>query len=397
MNEQPTRGRLGEVAASFGTLGITSFGGPTAHIGYFREEFVTRRKWLDERAFTDLVALCQLLPGPASSQVGMALGFQRAGFAGMGLAWLFFTAPSALALALFALGVGAGWQGSGALAGLLAAAVGVVAHAVYSMFRGVRLTALTASLMAAALVACVALPSAFTQIAVIALAAAAGFLFARPELPPSDGSRLRDPGAAVAATAGAALVLGVLGALFVIAFHGSWSWPLIRFADYFYAGSLVFGGGHVVLPMLQPLVTGAGGIPTELFLNGYSAAQAVPGPLFTFSAYLGAVEHGWPGAVLATAAMFLPAALLTVVGLHSYSRLAHSVAFRRCLTGINAAVVGILAAAWCTPVFTHGVWLASRPVAAAAIAIGCFAALAFWKRPPWQITVAAALLGWLVL
>ena len=398
MNTTPSPiSRLVEVASSFGVLGISSFGGPTAHLGYFREEFVNRRKWLSATAYAELVALCQLLPGPASSQVGMALGFRRAGYAGMVVAWLMFTAPSAILLAAVALGAQQASAG-GVLAGLLAAAVGVVAHAVYSMAASVGFSWRSVALMAVSCAVCVAWAHPGAQILVLLGAGVAGLLGARPAgapAPPADIGPV--PSKLAASLAATVLVLGLSAAWVIITFHPGAPWWLGRGADYFYAGSLVFGGGHVVLPMLAPLVTGPGGTDSETFVAGYSAAQAVPGPLFTLVSYLGAAERGIPGAIYATVVMFAPAALLVIVGMHYWSRIAVTSAFRRALAGINAAVVGLLAAAWITPIFSHGVLGAASPWAAAAIAAVAFAGLGWLARPPWQVIVVCALLGFLLL
>lgn len=375
--------RLLEVLRAFSLLGVTAFGGPTAHLGYFRTEFVERRRWLDDRSYSEVVALSQVLPGPGSSQVGMALGYHRAGFGGMAAAWFAFTLPSAVLLAAFALLIdapAAGWT-----AGLLAAAVAVVFHAVSAMARGMAATRATATIAVAAGIAVLAVPSALTHLAVILLAGLLGaLLFTAPaKTPGEEGTTLR----AVPAWAGVgSLLLFLLGLIAAVLAGGF-------YPAFYQAGSIVFGGGHVVLPVLEQLVVAPGWIPETEFLAGYSAAQAVPGPLFTFAAYLGALYGGVGGAVLATLLIFLPAALLTLAGLYFWGRWRRAPRLQAALTGINAAVVGILAAALYDPVFTHGI----TGVASLAIAAVCWLGLAKWQAPPWTIAVGAALAGWLLL
>ncbi|GAB3692093.1 chromate efflux transporter [Corynebacterium nasicanis] len=386
---------LGDVIRSFGILGVTAFGGPTAHLGYFREEFVARRKWLTERSYADLVALAQFLPGPASSQVGMALGYHRAGWAGMTAAWLMFTAPSTLLLGFFGLLLSTatidahqGW-----ISGLLAAAVAVVFHAVAGMARSMANTRLTATIAVLAGLCVLLLPGPLTHVAVILGAGVIGLaaLRGKPQEVDPAGTELRVVGAR---TAYAALVLFFLLLLALplgaTLFGGA---LLARVAAYIQAGSLVFGGGHVVLPLLEQLTVAPGWVTQEQFLAGYSAAQAVPGPLFTFASFLGAVDGGWLGALVATVAIFLPSALLMTAGLHFWGRWRHLPALRAAFTGANAGVVGLLAAALWDPVVVHGI----TGVASLSIAALCWLGLAVWKLPPWSIALAAALGGWLLL
>lgn len=384
---------LAEVARSFGLLGVTAFGGPTAHLGYFREEFVTRRKWLGERAYADIVALAQFLPGPASSQVGMALGYHRAGWLGMLAAWVMFTAPSAILLTLFGLflatsGVDAeqGW-----IKGLLAAAVAVVFHAVAGMAKTMANTKLTATIAVVAGLIVLALPSPFTHVGVILVAGLLGIILLR-DAPPTpvdpDLDEIRPVSSRAAVIALVAFVVLLGGLLLGAGAVGGYL--LTRFAAYFQAGSLVFGGGHVVLPLLEQLTVAPGWLSESEFLAGYSAAQAVPGPLFTFATFLGAVDGGWGVALLATVAIFLPSALLMATGLHFWGRWRHIPALRNAFTAVNAAVVGLLGAAFWDPVLTHGV----TGIASLAIASLSWLGLAKWQLPPWSIALFAALAGW---
>ncbi len=374
--------RVLEVLRSFGLLGLTAFGGPTAHLGYFRQEFVIRRKWLDDASYSEVVAISQLLPGPGSSQVGMALGYHRAGFGGLVVAWLAFTLPSAVALTAFALFFGsptAGWT-----MGLLAAAVAVVFHAVSGMARNMADTAITATIAVAAAIAVLAVPSTFTHLVVILVAGITGALLLKEGIPASSaGEGIR----VVPAWAGiGSLMLFALGLIAALVAGGF-------FPAFFQAGSVVFGGGHVVLPVLEQLVVVPGWIDQTEFLTGYSAAQAVPGPMFTFATYLGAAHSGITGAIIATLAIFLPAALLTIAGLHFWGKWRTVPVLQAAVRGINAGVVGLLAAALYDPVFTHGI----TGVASLSIAAVCWLGMAKWKIPPWAIAVGAALAGWVLL
>lgn len=388
---------VGEVVRSFGLLGVTAFGGPTAHLGYFREEFVARRKWLSERSYADIVAVAQFLPGPASSQVGMALGYHRAGWLGMLAAWVMFTAPSALILALFGLflmtaGVDAeqGW-----IKGLLAAAVAVVFHAVAGMAKNMANTALTATIAVVAGLLVLAVPSPFTHLGVIIAAGVIGVVLLRNRLAEeTEDSGLDEvrPVSSRAAVVSLVLFFVLLGGLLLGASTVG-GYLLTRLAAYVQAGSLVFGGGHVVLPLLEQLTVAPGWLEQSVFLAGYSAAQAVPGPLFTFASFIGAVDGGWAGALLATVAIFLPSALLMVAGLHFWGRWRHSPLLRTAFTAVNAAVVGLLGAAFWDPVLSHGV----TGIASLSIAALCWLGLAKWKLPPWSIALFAALAGWVLL
>ena len=382
-----------EVFKIFTRLGCTSFGGPTAHLGYFRDEFVEKRKWFSDKQYADLVALCQFLPGPASSQVGMAIGLQRAGYLGMFFAWVGFTLPSVLLMVAFALGVAqlgdiseAGW-----LLGLKTAAVAVVAQAVYGMAKNLVTGKIHAAIAVAALVLVLLVPHPFIQVGAIVLGIVAGLAFLRdkkdPEEDPQEESGSRTLG------------IVCLGLFFVLLF----ALPVVArltgagiFDTFYRAGALVFGGGHVVLPLLESVTVGPGLVDHDTFLAGYGAAQAMPGPLFTFASFLGASMEGtnWLlGAVIATVAIFLPAALLVLGAMPFWERLRQAPRAGAALAGANAAVVGILGAALYTPVFTAGI----TGAATLCIAVVCYAALTSWKVPPWAVVIGAALVGWVVL
>ena len=390
-----------EVLRVFGRLGLTSFGGPIAHLGYFREEIVVRRRWLDEATYADLVALCQFLPGPASSQVGIGIGILRAGLLGGLAAWIGFTLPSAIAMALFALGVvslGAGAAES-VLHGLKVVAVAVVAQAVWGMARSLCPDRERATLAIGAALAMLALPAlglpvALGQVVVIAIGALIGWRLLRAPLGESSLPHAVPIGRALALACWA-LFFGLLVGL-----------PLLRLAapseglavvDSFYrVGSLVFGGGHVVLPLLQAEVVPTGWVTDSQFVAGYGAAQAVPGPLFTFSAYLGAARsippNGWAGAALALVAIFLPSFLLVVGALPFWEGLRARAAAQAALRGVNAAVVGLLLAALYQPVWTSAI----LGPADFGLALAAFGLLQLWKVPPWLVVVLAALAGALI-
>jgi len=374
-------------------LGLTSFGGPIAHLGYFREEFVVRRGWLDEREYADLVALCQFLPGPASSQVGMALGYLRAGYGGALAAWLGFTLPSAVAMILFALGLTHYAQAvpAGVLHGLKVAAVAVVAQAVWGMARTLCPDARRVTLMTVA-ACCVALaPLAWVQVAVIAAAGVAGLaLLPGRELPPPEplpiAMRRRIGLFWLALFAALLVVLPLLAHLTEN--------PTLTLVDAFYrAGALVFGGGHVVLPLLQAETVPRGWVDAQTFLAGYGAAQAVPGPLFTFAAFLGAVREippaGWTGGLLALTAIFLPSFFLILGALPFWAKWRHLRHTQAALAGVNAAVVGLLLAALYQPVWTSAI-LQPQDFCLALVA---FVALLFWRVPPWAVVGGCGFLG----
>jgi chromate transporter len=386
-------GSAAEVFLAFLRLGLTSFGGPIAHLGYFHEEFVVRRRWLDERTYVDLVALCQFLPGPASSETGIAIGLSRAGYAGALAAWLGFTTPSAVALILFGYGVGAfgGALHSGWLHGLKVAAVAVVAQAVLTMMRTLAPNRARATLAIAATLIVTVAPSSFAQIGAIILGAVAGLIWLQGA-PAEEHTSLPHPVSRAAGVAALCLFFVLLIGLPL----GAAATPdhALHLFDAFYrAGALVFGGGHVVLPLLQAAVVPPGWINNDAFLAGYGAAQAVPGPLFTFSAYLGTVmtpaPNGWPGAILCLAAMFLPAFLLVIGALPFWDALRRRTWAQAMLRGINAAVVGLLLAALYNPVWTSAITNAGDFVLGAA----AFLLLFMWKTPPWLVVIFCALGG----
>lgn len=367
-------------------LGLTSFGGPIAHLGYFRVEYVVRRRWLDEATYAEIVALCQTLPGPTSSEVGIAIGLLRAGRLGAFLAWLGFTLPSAVALVLFALFVDRlGDQAAGWIHGLKLVAVAVVALAVWSMARALAWDVRRGPIVLAAAAVVLAFPSALTQVAVIVVAGIVGWALLRAPVE-SALFHLAVPIPRHVAIACAALFVALLLLLPLLRLAS----PAVALFDSFYrAGALVFGGGHVVLPLLHAEVVPPGWVTEEQFLSGYGAAQAVPGPLFTFAAYLGAVlrvdPNGVAGAALALVAIFLPAFLLVFAALPSWGALRARADAQAALRGINAAVVGILVAALITPVATSAI---RGPVDAAF----AFAALAMLlgKLPPWFVVITIA-------
>jgi chromate transporter len=375
------------IFAVFLRLGLTSFGGPIAHLGYYRTEFVERRRWLSEAAYADLVALCQLLPGPASSQVGFAVGLSRGGLLGGVVAWLGFTLPSAVAMVLFAQGATTltGPLSAGMLHGLQVAAVAVVAQAVWSMAVSLCPDRPRATIAVVATLIVTAAPTAIGQIAAILAGAAAGAWLCREAPAATPSARLSIPvprGLAIAALAVFALLL--IGLPIAAAVSPG---PALAMATAFYrAGALVFGGGHVVLPLLHASVVEPGWVSEDAFLSGYGAAQAVPGPLFTFAAYLGAMMTGWVGAALCLVAIFLPGLLLVLGVLPFWASLGRGALMRSSLRGVNAAVVGVLLGALYDPVWTKGI---GGP-ADFALALVAFALLVIWKAPPWLVVLVSA-------
>jgi chromate transporter len=373
-------------------LGLTSFGGPVAHLGYFRDEYVRRRQWIDEDVYADLVALCQFLPGPTSSQVGIAIGIVRAGLPGAVAAWLGFTLPSAIALVAFAFGLQRlGATDGGWLHGLKIAAVAVVANALWGMTRSLAPDRERATIAILSAVVVLAWPGAPGQILVIVVAGLIGW---RLLTGPRGDGRVSLPTTVRRRTAVASLIVffALLGALPLLRQVVS-SQAFIVFDGFFRVGSLVFGGGHVVLPLLQAEVVPPGWITNEEFVAGYGAAQAVPGPLFTFAAYLGATmhqkPHGIAGATLALIAIFLPTFLMVVGALPFLSALRTRTGFQAALRGINAAVVGLLLAALYHPVWTSAI----KTSADLALALVTFALLVLWSVPAWLVVVIAALGG----
>jgi chromate transporter len=394
--EIPQGGSLGgsplEVFRIFAKLGFTCFGGPIAHIGYFREEFVVRRKWIDEHAYADLVGLCQFLPGPASSQVGFSIGLMRAGYLGGFAAWTGFTLPSAALLVLFAYGAGAlqGPVGQG-LHGLKLTAVAIVAQAVWGMARNLCPDRERASITVVAALLILLSAASIAQIGAIVLGGVAGLWLCRSEAPAPSG-HVEIP---VSRTVG----LITLGMFFVLLA----GLPLLRgltestgvalFDAFYRSGALVFGGGHVVLPLLREAFVAPGWLSDDAFLTGYGAAQAVPGPLFTFAAYLGTVvgpePHGVTGAILGLVGIFLPGILILLGALPFWDSFRKRAGAQAAMRGVNAAVVGVLGAAFYDPVWTSSVH-SSRDFG---IALVGFVLLVAWRTPPLVVVAFSAAAG----
>ena len=389
-----SRKRRLDVFTTFLRLGCTSFGGPVAHLGYFRTEFVEKRRWFSDATYADLVALCQFLPGPASSQVGMAIGLSRAGYAGMVLAWIGFTLPSAVIMLLAAWGV-ASFTGDGSadwLKGLKLVAVAVVAQAVFAMARTLcpdRPRA-TLGLLACAILLAVANP--WMQIAVIILGGLAGLWLFSDNVSEGDATTLGISVPRTAAIAALAIFAGLLLLLPLLRFLTESH--LVALLDTFYrAGSLVFGGGHVILPLLQAGTVDTGWLNEAQFLAGYGAAQAIPGPLFTFAGYLGAIAqpspNGLVGGVVALVAVFGSSFLLVLGALPFWDSLRRNQRARAALTGVNASVVGLLGAALYDPVWTAAV---HAPIHVAFVLVA-FLLLELWKVPPWLVVIIGAIAG----
>lgn len=393
----PTKGSPSDVFRVFLKLGLTSFGGPIAHLGYFRNELVVRRKWIDEAGYADLVALCQFLPGPASSQVGFSLGILRSrGLLGGLAAWFAFTMPSAVILFAFALGAAAftGPVAEGFLHGLKLVAVAVVAQAIWGMAKSLTPDKERAGIALAAIAIVVFIGGSFGQIGAIALGAVAGLRLCRADVPTLIG-HLSFP----VSRRGGAVALILFAAFFLIPplIASSTGDQAVALFDAFYrSGALVFGGGHVVLPLLQAEVVTPGWATNESFLAGYGLAQAVPGPLFTFAAYLGAVmgpaPNGFAGAVIALVAVFLPGLLLVYGMLPFWDALRLRPTAQAAMRGANAAVVGILGAALYSPVWTSAV-LSPRDFA---LVLAGFLLLTVWKAPPWIVVLLLAAGGTLL-
>jgi chromate transporter len=371
------------LAVSF-QLGLTSFGGPAAHLGYFHEKYVKRKQWIDEESYADLVALCQFLPGPASSKVGIGIGFMRGGVIGAIMAWIGFTLPSAVVLALFAYW-SQGWDASstGWLHGLKLAAVAIVAQAVWGMGKSLAPDRGRATIAILTTAIALLFPSTYTQLIVIIAAGVLGLMIYK-----QSNTVMEKPMQAVSPTY-RRLAIGSLIAFVALLFL----LPMLRsltpniwvaMIDSFYrTGALVFGGGHVVLPLLEQEIMPTGWLSKEQFLAGYGASQAVPGPLFTFASYLGFMIHGWLGAVVATIAIFLPAFLLILGALPFWNKLRRQPQTRGALTAINAAVVGILLAALYDPVWVSTV----RTPGDFVMVLALFGALLFWKLPSWCMVI----------
>lgn len=384
------RGSVWEVFWAFLRLGVTSFGGPIAHLGYFRDDLVARRRWMTDKAYADLVALCQFLPGPASSQVGFAMGLHRAGALGAVAAFLAFTLPSAILMVAFAFGAALfeGVIGEGLLTGLKIVAVAIVAQAVWGMARTLTPDARRASVAVVAAVIALLLAGSIGQVLAIVLGALAGLILCRSQPVAGRGNTglTRFPvSRRVGVVSLSAFVVILLGMPVLAALTGNGS--LSVFDTFFRAGALVFGGGHVVLPLLQAGVVETGWVTPEQFLAGYGAVQAMPGPLFTFAAYLGTLAAVGPGGVLGAAvaltAIFLPGFLLLVGVLPFWNALQTRTWMQALMRGANAAVVGILGAALYDPLFTTSI----IGPGSFSLALACFVLLISWRLPPWAVVL----------
>ncbi|PYZ98932.1 ChrA protein [Alteribacter lacisalsi] len=375
-------------------LGLTSFGGPVAHLGYFHNEYVKRRKWLDDKAYADLVALSQFIPGPASSQVGIGIGLMRAGLPGAVASFIGFTLPSVAVLIGFAFMIqtydltDAGW-----IYGLKIVAVAVVAQAIMGMGKKLAPDRERASIAIVTLILVLLWQTVYSQVAFIVLAGVAGYFVYRHQKPEDTPDILT--GLSYRFAAGCLGLFFTLLALLPLArqmFEAQW---LALFDSFYRAGALVFGGGHVVLPLLEREVVPSGLVGADEFLAGYGATQAVPGPLFTFASYLGTVAGGISGGLIATAAIFLPAFLLILGTLPFWSRIRKHPVIQPAVLGVNAAVVGILAAALYNPIFTSAIDTAVD----FAFAAGLFGLLVYWKMPAWLVVligiVGGAVISWL--
>jgi len=388
----PPASRVGEVFGAFLAQGLTAFGGPIAHIGYFRREFVERRAWLTEDAFADLLALAQFLPGPASSQLGMAIGLRRAGYLGLLAAWLGFTLPAGAAM--IALGYVAprieGGLAEGVLHGLQIAAAAVVLQALVAMARTLAVGPIRAGIAIGGAAGLLVAQGPVAQVAALAAGGVFGLAFLRE---PAAVTAPDDPAthSVAPAVSGAALAMFIL-LLGVLPFLAAWlDSPTLGLASVFYrAGALVFGGGHVVLPLLQGEIVDRGWLDRDSFLGGYGAVQALPGPLFSFAGFVGAAQTvapgGWRGGLVSLVAIFLPSLLLILGVLPFWDRIKTLPAARGAMAGLNAVVVGVLAAALWNPVLTTAI----RRPSDWALAAGAFVFLQVAKLPPWLVVLSFA-------
>jgi len=391
-SKKGTLSSLLEILFISSRLGLTSFGGPIAHLGYFHNEYVCRRKWMDEKSYADLVALCQFLPGPASSQVGIGIGVMRGGILGGIVSFIGFTLPSVVAMVLFAIILqGFDLRDAGWIHGLKLVAVAVVAHALLGMAKNLTPDIKRKAIALFALVGTLMWQTAYTQVSVITISALVGFLLYRHQAD-NNNSKISFPVSKGFGLICLVLFVGLLFLLPILKEVTSLEW-IAMFDSFYRSGSLVFGGGHVVLPLLQGEFLATGWVSKDEFLAGYGAAQAVPGPLFTFAAYLGAVMNGWWGGILATIAIFLPAFLLILGSLPFWNSLRRNPKIKGALMGVNAAVVGILIAAFYQPIWTSSI-LAPIDFAFSAI---LFSMLEYWKLPPWVIVVTGAIGGSLMV
>jgi chromate transporter len=369
-------------------LGLTSFGGPVAHLGYFHDEYVRRKNWMDEKTYADLVALCQFLPGPSSSQVGIGIGVMRGGILGGIIAFIGFTLPSVIALIIFALLLqGMDISEAGWIHGLKIVAVAIVAHAILGMADKLAPDLPRKAIVLFTLSVTLLWQTAFIQVGVILLAALIGYLLYKKHSE-QPVSMMNIP---ISKTFAIGCLLVFFGLLFVLPIlrettNATW---IAVFDSFYRSGSLVFGGGHVVLPLLEREFVPTGWISEEAFLSGYGATQAVPGPLFTFAAYIGAVMNGWQGGLLATIAIFLPAFLLILGTLPFWNTIRHNPKIKGALMGVNAAVVGILLSAFYDPIWTSSIFSGIDFAFAAVL----FSLLAYWKLPPWVVVLTGAVGG----
>ncbi|MEK4441711.1 MULTISPECIES: chromate efflux transporter [Niallia] len=373
-------------------LGLTSFGGPVAHLGYFYDEYVSRRKWLDEKSYADLVALCQFLPGPASSQVGIGIGILRGGLLGGIISFLGFTFPSVIALIIFArmidvLDIGnAGW-----IHGLKIVATAIVAHAIFGMAKNLTPDLKRKTIALFALILTLLWQSVFSQVGVIILSAIIGYFLYKQQVRQQNQVDISFPISKQVASVSLVLFFSLLFLLPIIREVFSYQW-IAMFDSFYRSGSLVFGGGHVVLPLLEREFVPGGWLSEASFLAGYGATQAVPGPLFTFAAYIGTVLNGWGGGLLATFAIFLPAFLLIVGTLPFWNFVRKNPKIQGAIMGVNAAVVGILVSSFYQPIWTSSISDASDFAFAAIL----FSMLVYWKLSPWIVVITGALGGMLL-
>ncbi|RKQ31515.1 chromate efflux transporter [Oceanobacillus halophilus] len=382
------KGSLLEILGASLKLGLTSFGGPVAHLAYFKDEYVDKRKWLNDKLYADIIALCQFLPGPASSQVGIAIGLLRGGLLGGLVSWFGFTIPSVIVLITFALLFQTYTLGDATfIASLKIVAVAVVAHAIFGMGQKLTPDRPRIAIALIALFILLAFPSAWMQIAIIIGAALIGYLMFSKEAE----SKLHPIKISITKTQGI-ISLSILAILLIglpIAAQVTTNSYVTIFDMFFRVGSIVFGGGHVVLPLMEQQVVPNGLLTSSEFLAGYGMANAVPGPLFTFSSYIGTMINGITGGIIATIAMFLPSFLLIIGTLPFLSELRNRSRFQGILAGVNASVVGILLAAFYDPVFTSGITNGVDFALAAVL----FALLRFWKKPAWMIVIIGVVLG----
>jgi chromate transporter len=382
-----------EVLLAFLKLGVSCFGGPIAHIGYFREEFVVRRRWLEEQAYADLVGLCQFLPGPASSQVGFSIGLMRAGYRGGLAAWTGFTLPSAIVMTAFAYGAStlSGPIGAGLLHGLKLVAVAIVAQAVWGMARTLCPDRERASIAVLATLIILFSATSFAQVAAILMGGIAGLWLCRAS-PPQSSGHVAVPVSRTAGLVALTVFFLLLAGLPLLRALGT-SQGIALFGTFYRSGALVFGGGHVVLPLLREAFVTPGWVSDDVFLAGYGAAQAIPGPLFTFAAYLGAVvkpsPHGLAGAALGLIAIFLPGMLILMGTLPFWDTFRKRTDAQAIMRGVNAAVVGLLGAALYNPLWTSSV----RTPWDFGIALACFVLLTAWRVPPLVVVIISALGG----